>query len=243
MAQYIGFIEGFLRWQESTTFLGFPLPKILEANLTYSGTLSDATSLSPNAVAGASGSCLVSEEASIQLSATDLEWVMLQISTATLAEDWVGNVPVVQTLRPQDAAFTTDTTYTLSQTPTTGITNTVVADYEGNQYAHSIAGSVLTITGQDTSDRPLAVIYERDISASPEQAINVGSGPKLPVFGLYGTFYSCDGPDLLLIANKAVVQPSLNFSTGGGNPASVGPTIKLLRDSNENFFSLVRQSA
>ena len=241
MALIQGFIEGSIVWDRGTNdYVMLPFQdRTEEANFNYTGELIFSETFGgSNGIKAASAACLSNTEAMFTLNTTNLSWSMLQASVGFRDQARSLPIPVTESFVLTDLdGGGTNSELTLNATPSTG-EPIVVADLEGTQYTVAAVGSTLTFSSDFTGTK-VTVNYKRDPSTTPERSIEIGSGERVKESGVYGRFVGC-GDTYLVIANRAVVVPQLDFGVDGSNPASAGLELKCLRDINGTLATIVQ---
>jgi hypothetical protein len=227
-----GFIEGLIKQNTDTDPIMLPFgDKIGGATLNYNSENIIVETYSANGVLGASGSCPLREELSIELTSRNLAWSFLQAATNTLANDAEETEKLsVSVVLPALESPATETEYTLTDTPVTD--SVVVADENGVQYDVTVSGSVITFDA-DYEGSKVTIFYEKAASGTNNE-IQIGSGTKLGEIGVYGRFFGCP-ESILVVVPRANIQANLSLSAGGGDAAEASLTATALRDLKGNF--------
>lgn len=247
----LGLIKGFVQgcvWSGKGTervFLPFQ-DTVQSATFTYTGELVESMTFSDQGVLGASQACLQTEACGFTMDTSDISWSMLQAATLSTAETRTKPVLVTETFTASDVTADPFTEITVSNAPVTTAADleeyglpavgVSVAGIDGNQFTATLSGSVVTLD-QDVTGQRITVQYLR-AALSTEEVIYIGAGARREQVGVYGTFFGCPG-NLLIVAPKCAVTPSLDFGVSSGSTATAALNLTALRQ-NGYFAEITR---
>ena len=203
--------------------------------MTINGDLLFAETIGFDGIYGKSAACFHKREVGFKFMSQDISWSFLQLAMSQASTPRTAPVPVGKTLQVGAGGAVT-----LPSAPVSG-QPIAVADIEGVDYAFTVSGSTVTITG------PLPVPAEGSrvtvsyFEAAPAGAkeIAIGTGDIIKEVSLYGRFYGC--PDsLLVIANRVVIKPTVTLGVKSGSAASAGLEAMALRDTLGNFAYIIK---
>lgn len=232
-----GFIEGFIRWDDpndADTIRMIPFQSAIQsASLEYTGTFEEGKSFNSQGIRVTTSGCLTEVSAKFTFSTNTITFGLLQVAAATLAEDAEDDLYYAESfVVPSDGQLE------LSFIPVTG--TAVCTTVDGDLITGSVTGNTFTIT----TPAPLVgtrvtVSYARAVNDDPvEREIRLGSGPLLPVVGLYGRFRGCDG-SYLVMANRVSIVPNLNLSVGD-SPAEISFEGIVMADPSDTLVRLIK---
>lgn len=232
-----GFIEGFIRWDDPTdpdTIRMIPFQSAIQsAALEYTGTFEEGKSFNSQGIRVTTSGCLTEVSAKFTFSTNTITFGLLQVAAATLAEDAEDDLYYAESfVVPSDGELE------LAFVP---VANTeVCTTVDGDLIAGTLSGNTFTITNPtEYLGTRVTVSYARAVVTEPqEREIRLGSGPLLPVVGLYGRFRGCDG-SYLVIANRVSIVPNLNLSVGD-SPAEISFEGIVLADPSDTLVRLVK---
>lgn len=229
MVLFYGFIEGSVVYTDAGEQKLLALPRITEATFNYTGELSTSETFSLiNGVKSPSSAALVMNNATFTLSTSDLSWSMMQASLGIKDQARTANIPVSYT-RP-----VTGTTITI---PTAAVGDVIAVDTESGEVLEvsGVTGTTVTLAVAQTGNQ-VTVRYMR--ATSSERSLEIGTGARLGETGVYGRFVS-ETERYLVVANRTVIQPSLELGVGG-NLATATTTLQCLTDANGVLASIIQ---
>jgi hypothetical protein len=230
MGLITGFIEGTVSYMDNDTPKLLPFQdKVEEASFKYSGELLMSETFSAQGIKGASSACPFSEEASFELTTTNISWSFLQASVGQASSTRTAPIPV-----SFSGVVSESNTITLPSAPVTGQPITA-ADILGIQYAATASGATVTLPA-GAAGKKVTIGYFASVP-NDQRELALGKGQRLGEFSVYGRFFGC--PDTYLIyAKRVVVKPELDLGVGD-NPASAGMTLQCLRDDEGAFAYII----
>lgn len=240
-----GILEGGFTYSNAGTPIFSPFAnRVAKVSLSYSGELVQANTFSSRGVSGPSASCLSTESATITIESEDITWAFLQGAAGTIAAD--NTSPTHREVTTVVGA--TQTTFTLPSTPAVG-QPIYAALQTGEQVAVTVTGGVATFTTPaDAQGRQVTFLYYEAATAD-SSVIAIGSGSRISEVSLYGRFRGCgdlgnltggNTGDLIWIAERCAIKPSLELNGEAGQKSMVGMTLDVLRDSRGDYVRLYR---
>ena len=244
-----GFVSGAIKYTAAGSPILLPFPKVVNASLSYSSELVVAETANQAGIFGASSACLTSEEGTITLETSDIEWSALQLAATSRA------ISATQPFVVSEEFYLTATdetsnhsTFTLSRTPSVvaaalalnGLPSDgiLVTTFDGEVVdVDELTAAGAVELDDDYSGQRVTVLYLATPTAGSEEIRLGGETGRITQGGLYGQFKGCPGT-LFVVAEDVAISSTTSLETSAGSAASTSLTARLLR-GNKGYFARI----